>query len=66
MYLTMLCLGELTVAMPVSGSFKSMQRSLLDRNGLYDWLVILAWLGSNSGSRINVNRFNDEKMVSKC
>lgn len=31
MYLTMLCLGELTVAMPVSGSFKSMRRSLLDQ-----------------------------------
>ncbi len=67
MYLTMLCLWRVNGS---NASFRFFPKVCDEvywtRNGLYDRLAILAWLGSNSRTRINVNRFNDEKMVSEC
>lgn len=48
-YLVMLCLGELSVAMPVTGAFHTYAKTYIARDGLYGRMAVLADVGGGAG-----------------
>lgn len=65
MYLTMLCLGELSVAMPVSGSFQTYATKFIGPNRVCHRMALLVRLGRYSCFRVFGSRTAYAKMVSR-
>ncbi len=63
-YMVMLCLGELAVHMPVSGSFWCLcQKIYQSKYWLYDFLDVLAHLDCNAWNRIHCRSPTHARMV---
>ena len=63
-YMVMLCLGELAVHMPESGSFGSYANKYIGPGRLYNHLALLAHLGCNIRHRIYCCCTTHARMVS--
>lgn len=62
-YMVMLCLGELAVHMPVAGSRRIRSKIYWPRNGLYDFLAVLADMDRNAWYRIYCRSLTHARMV---